>query len=106
MPWGLPIRLTEEGIDRENKLRKHLGSGRLAPLQGAYVLIAVRGGMAIHLQALCGHVEQPDLRHPGLGIDGQFDLAVCYHRGIGNFDNQINVLRLRMRVRIEIGARA
>ena len=48
---------TEEGIDRENKLRKRLGSDRLAPLQGVYVLIAIRGWMTVHLQALRGHIE-------------------------------------------------
>ena len=52
--------------------------------------------MAVHLQALCGHVEQPGLRHPSPGIDGKLDLAVCHHRGIGNFDDQIDVLRLRV----------
>jgi hypothetical protein len=97
---------TEEGIDRENKLRKRLGSDRLAPLQGVDDLIAIRGWMSVHLQVLRGHVEQPGLRHPGPGIDGQFDLAVCYHRGIGYFDDQIDGLRLRMRARIEIGARS
>jgi hypothetical protein len=69
-----------------------------------YVLIAGWDAMAEHLQELRDHVEQPDLRHPGPGIDGQPGLAVCHNRGIGHFDDQIDVLRLRMRARIEIGA--
>jgi hypothetical protein len=104
MPFVLSLLSTKEGIDRENKMRKRLGSDRLTPLQGVYVLIAIRGWISVHLQALRGHIEQPGLRHPGPGIDGKFDLAVCHHRSIGNFDDQIDVLRLRMRARIEIGA--
>src|SRR5437660_153646 len=56
MPLVLSLRSTEEGIDGEHKLRKRLGSDRLAPLQGAYVLIAVRGGLTVHLQTLHGHI--------------------------------------------------
>jgi hypothetical protein len=50
--WRRLLWLTEEGIDREHELREGLGSDRLAPLQSAYVLIAIRGRLAMYLQTL------------------------------------------------------
>src|SRR5262245_31746220 len=63
-PWVLSRLSTEEGIDCEHKLRKRLVSNRLAPLQGADVLIAVRGGMAVHLQAQGGYALPKSFASP------------------------------------------
>ncbi len=50
-------------------------------------------GLAEDLDALSCQVDQLDLRNPMAGIEGNLNIPVVVERGIGDFDQQQNVLR-------------
>lgn len=64
--------------------------------------IAVRGGLGVLLQLLLRQIDNPYLGNAGGGVERQLDFLVFVEAGIGDFDEEVDVLRLRMSLSIII----
>ncbi len=66
----------------------------------AYGRVIVPGRFRVALEAAAGDIEQPIEVDARRGIDSLLQKAIAVQRGIGNFDNQANIGRRRMPLRI------
>jgi hypothetical protein len=97
--------LSQDGIHRESEIRESLRSKLLAAPGRAAFLIAMRCRLPVDFHPFCRKVHQPDLENAGAGIQEKLGFAISVCRRVGHLDEEEDIRRTGVGMRIEIRVR-
>jgi hypothetical protein len=98
--------LTEDVLDHETEIRKGQERQVHATRVALHVTIAPTAGgrLAVYLNVVLGEIDQPGFANAGATVERGFGAAIKTDGGIGNFNDQQDVLGTRVASRIKIRA--
>ena len=67
--------------------------------------IPVLRGLAVHLDPPAIQIDEPVLRHPGPGVEWPFGVSIVVERHVGDFDDEMRILRRWMPIRWSVSAK-
>ena len=77
--------------------------GLIARAQNSFRAVAGEMRLALDLNRQVNQVDDPNFGDSGAAVDGKFLLAINDQGRIRNFNQQVNILRLRMPCPVKIG---